>query len=566
MHRRRFIGSMSAASIARTGNPVTWRNGGRHYRRVSLPLWILLISALPLPAAEWVGSKVCGNCHGEIYRKYAATPMAMTSGPAASATVPDQSFQANAGYRYSIAHRDQKLVLEFGKARRELANKEVREPANKEIRELAYFVGSGASARSYLIAVDGFLYEAPATYYSRPGAWAPSPGYDRYSYPFLTRAIAPACLQCHATGVQSIPGTQNGYQSPIFLEAGVGCERCHGPGAAHAASGKREAIVNPAALPPEQRDSVCAQCHLSGEIRVDRAGKSMSGFTAGDKLSTCTTAFVRATSSPGMKVTSHVEDLAQSACSRASGGRLWCGSCHDPHVVQHVAPPPAEKAAWFRSKCQNCHAPTVCQRGDNCIACHMPGTPVTDADHVVFTDHSIPRHALPRNRKPAAGTPLVAFGGTPSGPRDLGLAYAIVALREQNAVYGARAFDLLREAERQNPNEPQTLSYLADLYKTRKDDQNAEKLYRRLYALDPTLSSAPTNLGAYEMERGHNEEAIRLFQEALRISPALVLVRLNLAAALIRTGKPLEARAVLEKALWFNPSFTAAREMLDQIR
>ncbi len=531
MIRRQLIGSMAVAS-----------SGGQ----CCFLFWLLPISALPLPAAEWVGSKVCGNCHSEIYRKYAATPMANTSGPAASATVPDQSFSANSGYRYSIVHRDRSLVLEFGKERR----------------ELAYFVGSGASARSYLMAVDGFLYEAPATYYSRPGAWAPSPGYDRYSYPFLTRAIAPGCLQCHATGVQPIPGTQNGFQAPAFLEGGVGCERCHGPGAAHAASARRQDIINPAALPPEQRDSVCAQCHLSGEIRVDRAGQSMTAFTPGDKLSAYTTAFIRTTSSSGMKVTSHVEDLAQSACSRASGNRLWCGSCHDPHFV----PPPAEKAAWFRSKCQNCHAPTVCRRGDNCIGCHMPGTAVTDADHVVYTDHSIPRRAVSRNRKPAADALLAAFGGKPAGPRDLGLAYAIVALREQNAVYSQRAFDLLREAERQNPNEPQTLSYLADLYKTRKDDQNAEKLYRRLYALDPTQSSAPTNLGAYEMERGHNEEAIRLFQEALRVSPALVLVRLNLAVALIRTGKTLEARAVLEKALWFNPSFTAAREMLDRIR
>jgi hypothetical protein len=511
---------------------------------------VFAISALPLPAAEWVGSKVCGNCHAEIYRKYAASPMALTSGPAASASVPEQSFSANSGYRYSIVHRDRRLILEFGTERR----------------ELAYFMGSGASARSYLMAVDGFLYEAPATYYSRPGAWAPSPGYDRYSYPFLTRAIAPGCLQCHATGVQPITGTQNGFRSPPFLEGGVGCERCHGPGAAHAASGKRADIVNPAALPAEQRDSVCAQCHLSGEIRVDRAGKSMSAYTAGDKLSSYTTAFVRTTSSRGMKVTSHVEDLAQSACSRASGDRLWCGTCHDPHF----APPPAQKAAWFRSKCQNCHAPKVCQQGDNCIACHMPGTPVTDADHVVYTDHSIPRRALARTRKPATDAALAAFGGTnvsrTAGPRDLGLAYAIVALREQNAVYSTRAFDLLREAERQDPNEPQTLSYLADLYKTRKDDQNAERLYRRLYVLDPTQSSAPTNLGAYEMERGHNEEAIRLFQDALRISPALVLVRLNLAVALIRTGKSAEARTVLEKALWFNPSFGAAREMLDRIR
>jgi predicted Zn-dependent protease len=68
------------------------------------------------------------------------------------------------------------------------------------------------------------------------------------------------------------------------------------------------------------------------------------------------------------------------------------------------------------------------------------------------------------------------------------------------------------------------------------------------------------------MEQGQYDEAIRLFREALRISPALVLVRLNLAVALVKTGKPAEARPVLENALQFNPSFTAARELLSQIR
>jgi hypothetical protein len=456
------------------------------------------------------------------------------------------SFSGNSGYRYSVVHQDRKLFLDFGTQRR----------------ELAYFVGSGAVARSYLISVDGFLYEAPATYYSRPRIWGLSPGYDRYPYPFLTRAIAPGCLECHATGVQTIHGTQNGYQSPPFLEGGVGCERCHGPGAAHAASGKAKDIVNPASLPSERRDSVCAQCHLSGEIRVERAGKSMSGFRAGTNLSDYAVAFVRTGPSSGMKVTSHVENLAQSACKRASGDRLWCGTCHDPHAIPSLA----EKATWFRSKCQTCHKPSECQRGSNCIACHMPASSVSDADHVVYTDHSIPRRPVARSRIPAADAPLVAFGAVPIGPRDQGLAYAIVALREQNAAYSASAFDLLREAERRDPKDPQTLSYLADIYKTRKDDGNAARFYQRLYTVDPTQSSAPMNLGAYQMEQGHYEEAIRLFQEALRISPGLVLVRINLARALIHASRKAEARSVLEKALEFNPYFTAARELLDRLQ
>ncbi len=511
-----------------------------------MTLRLLAAALLCAPPLLATSSRECARCHTEIYRKYAATPMAMSSGSAGSALVPEQSFSTNSGYRYSIVRQGAKLFLDFAPERR----------------ELVYFVGSGAVARSYLISVDSFLYEAPATYYSRSRAWALSPGYDRYQFPFLTRAIAPACLECHATGVQAVAGTQNGYRSLPFLEGGVGCERCHGPGTAHAASGKAADIVNPARLPADRRDSVCAQCHLSGEVRVDRAGKSMSGFTAGDSLSDHAIAFVRASSLPGMKVTSHVENLAQSACRRASGDRLWCGSCHDPHFM----PAPAEKAAWFRSKCQACHTPPECRRGDNCIACHMPGTAVSDADHVVYTDHSIPRRVIPRNQKNAIDAPLVAFGGVPVDSRDLGLGYAIVALREQNPAYSARAFNLLREAERRSPDDPQTLSYLADLYKTRKDDRNAAKLYTRLYEVDRTQSAAPMNLGAYQMERGHDEEAIRLFKEALQISPALVLVRLNLAVALMRTGKPAEARPVLEKALEFNPTFAPARELLNKIR
>jgi Flp pilus assembly protein TadD len=319
--------------------------------------------------------------------------------------------------------------------------------------------------------------------------------------------------------------------------------------------------VNPAALAAERRESVCAQCHLSGTIRVARAGKAMSQFVAGEKLSDYAIAFVPETSAPGMRVTSHVENLAQSACSRKSEGRLWCGACHDPHFT----PAAAEKAAWFRSKCQTCHAPAVCRRGDDCIACHMPKGSVSDADHVVYTDHSIPRLPAPRSAKPPADVKLAAFGGAPASPRDLGLAYAIVAIREQNAAYRERAFDLLREADRRDAGDPQTLSYLADLYKTRNEDAAAASLYVRLHSADPTQSSAPANLGAYQMEQGRYDEAIRLFREALRISPALVLVRFNLAVALLRTGQRAEARAVLERALEFNPSFNAARDLLAKI-
>src|ERR1039457_1548836 len=114
--------------------------------------------------------------------------------------------------------------------------------------------------------MDGFLYQAPCSWYAASGKWDLSPGYQQYDSLFLTRGVETVCLKCHASRVQATLGTTNGYGVPPFQEGGVSCERCHGPGEAHVAgSGK---MINPAKLAPERRDNICAQCHLSGEARI----------------------------------------------------------------------------------------------------------------------------------------------------------------------------------------------------------------------------------------------------------------------------------------------------------
>jgi predicted Zn-dependent protease len=525
-----------------------------------------VLSAAP---PEWSASRACAACHPAIYARYSRTAMANSGGRAGAGDSPERfgkaSFADSKGvHLYSVRRHEGRYWLDI-----RLGG----DSPSLETRLLRYFIGSGASARSYLIDVDGFLYEAPVTWYGQSGKWSFSPGYEQYTYPFLTRAITPPCLQCHTSGVRAIPDTQNGYESPPFLEGGVSCERCHGPGAAHVRSAKKSDIVNPAALEPGRRDSVCAQCHLSGEVRIDRPGKK-GEFLAGENLSDYAIAFVRATSSPRMKVTSQAENLAQSACKRASGDRMWCASCHDPHSP----PSPPARVEWFRSKCLACHAGSACkgntalrvENKDDCTVCHMPKQPVSDAAHVAYTDHSIPRRALAPDRKRpepvSAAAPLVPLGSQEAEPRELGLAYAIVALRDQNAGYRNRAFDLLRDAQRTQPNDPQTLSYLADLYKGRSDEKEAAHLYELLLPLHPAQASAPAALGAYQMEQGHYEEAIRLWKKALQISPALLLVRVNLAIALLRTGHREEARATLVKALEFNPEFPAALKLLGELK
>jgi tetratricopeptide (TPR) repeat protein len=532
-------------------------------KKVLRPLALLLASTFGAACADFAGSQACAACHAAIYRSFMQTPMAHSSGRAGTGE-PKERFDrtefrdSRGAFAYRVVQAAGSYLFEF---RRQGAEQPI-----QGRRRLDYYVGSGAVARSYLMSVDGFLYEAPVAYYRNSASWNSAPGYAAFDYPYLTRPILSGCLECHASAIQRIHGTQNAYDSPPFLEGGVACERCHGPGSDHIAVGKP--MVNPARLPAGERDSVCEQCHLSGEMRVPKPGKDEEVFKAGDRLTNFLTVFVRAGTPSPMRVTSHVEDLAQSACKRASGEKLWCGTCHDPHSV----PNENEKPAYFRNKCLSCHQASDCRgsqparlaNGDNCAACHMQRNPPSDVEHVVFTDHSIRRHPAAPGGTPPADADLVPFEGTAS-TRDLGLAYAMVGRREENATYIERAFHLLQDSVTQKTTDALALAYLAEFYRDRKDDARALPLYQQAWRMDPTQSAVAAALGAYQMQYGKIDEAIRFWNQALAINPTMLLVRVNLATALLRTGHSDQAQATLRKALEFNPSFRPARDLLDRI-
>jgi tetratricopeptide (TPR) repeat protein len=195
----------------------------------------------------------------------------------------------------------------------------------------------------------------------------------------------------------------------------------------------------------------------------------------------------------------------------------------------------------------------------------MPGNPPSDIEHVVFTDHSIRRRPAQPSGSPRADAALTKFGGGENTARDLGLAYAMVGLREDNSAYLGRAFELLKEAAAGGSADALALAYLAQFYRDRKDDAHALPLYEEVWQKDRTQSAVAAALGAYQMQRGNFDEAIRFWNQALAISPTLVLVRANLAEALLRAGRPEEARSVLLTALQFNPAFQPARDLLNRL-
>src|SRR5207248_2420213 len=81
--------------------------------------------------------------------------------------------------------------------------------------EIAFVIGSGTHAHSYLINRDGFLFQSPVTWYTQKGIWDLSPGY-RGRHTSFERAVRAECLFCHANRIEPAGDALNHYRPPIF--------------------------------------------------------------------------------------------------------------------------------------------------------------------------------------------------------------------------------------------------------------------------------------------------------------------------------------------------------------
>ena len=216
------------------------------------------------------GSEVCATCHGRLPDAYATTGMARSSGEVRGIEAEGLFAHKASGVRYRVYRKDAAAWFSF-----DLGDVQ-------GSRRLEYFVGSGTVGRSYLYLVDGFLYQAPVSWYSAPGKWDLSPGYQQYDA-LILRAVSSrsawnvmraACSRRQARRMDIACRRSGRAVSPASAAMATGD--------AHAAG--RGKIVNPGKLTAERRDSICAQCHLSGEARIARAGVEGS-YRPGELLS-----------------------------------------------------------------------------------------------------------------------------------------------------------------------------------------------------------------------------------------------------------------------------------------
>ena len=98
--------------------------------------------------------------------------------------------------------------------------------------DMGWIIGTGENGFGALLRRGDYLFQAPLSYYSQAARWDLSPGYQNEDDGF-NRVIQPGCIYCHSGRPQPIAGHDGSYRDPAFTQTSVGCENCHGPGAAH---------------------------------------------------------------------------------------------------------------------------------------------------------------------------------------------------------------------------------------------------------------------------------------------------------------------------------------------
>jgi hypothetical protein len=189
----------------------------------------------------------------------------------------------------------------------------------------------------------------------------------------LTPTELRRCFGCHTVHATSSKGF-----NPEKALPGVGCEACHGPGAAHVVvAGKAKVaaadlvVFNPARLAPADSIDFCGACHRSyGDV-------TQAANPAND---------------PSV-VRFQPYRLEESRCWRETKDeRLTCVACHDPHKQL------VKEDLSYDKRCLSCHGSQatethrgkVCPTGakSQCVSCHMPKVRVASM-HGQFTDHFI---------------------------------------------------------------------------------------------------------------------------------------------------------------------------------
>ena len=323
-------------------------------------------------AGAYAGSAACAACHRGLYDRWKKTRMANVV--------------------LSPAEHPEAVLPDFSKPDPLLTF---------SIKDVAFIYGSKWKQR-YFQKVGDDYYPLPAqwdvthkvwrAYFVRPGTdwWAP-----HYPADNRQRPTGPLCDGCHSVNYD--------VKTKAVTEWNVGCERCHGPGAAHARKPSRDNIVNPAALDSVSANDVCIQCHSQGQPLKNpiegryfdwpvgyRPGLRLRDFWKLEEHKLGETTFTHFPDGTAHKNRMQGNDFVRSVMYTRG---VTCFNCHDVHGTGNDADL-LKPASVVCLQCHGPHSPsgphnaTLAQHtqhkpgsaGGECVACHMPKIEQTIAD------------------------------------------------------------------------------------------------------------------------------------------------------------------------------------------
>ncbi|MEM0925178.1 MAG: multiheme c-type cytochrome [Planctomycetota bacterium] len=330
-------------------------------------------SPLDRSGAEFVGKKVCGECHENNHRWHSEHGHASTFAVVDQTGLPEQlegrSFEAGDGYGtfYYQKGENGELIASLGTN------------ADSDSIPLQFVLGSGLHAKTFLTLLSssdsepsgmehrGTLFRndmlgiTPGQASSRPQTESERFG-DVHSGLPLRR-----CVYCHITTGEIVG------REIVGLTPNVDCEKCHGPGREHVRHARAKLDPLPAYSVGTENWDAEAEIQLCGDCH--RMPRDVTVMEVRDY--------------PDVLVRFQPIGLLRSDCYLESGQSLRCSSCHNPHQSTRF-----ESKEAHEKKCITCHSEehasqVACPESPTtgCVGCHMP--PVEVSEGLSFHDHWI---------------------------------------------------------------------------------------------------------------------------------------------------------------------------------
>ena len=334
----------------------------------SFKLAPLVLLSLPFVVSsqtpQYAGSAACKTCHAAVYNRWSKTRMANV--------VRDPKVNPEA------------ILPDLSKA----------DPLVKFTQDdIAFVYGSKWKQRYFTKKGDDY-YPLGAQWDITHQTWraymvAPNTDWWTAFYPAdnMQRPTGPLCDGCHSVNYN--------IETKTVTEWNVGCEKCHGPGAAHAQKPSRTNITNPARLDTVQATNVCIQCHSQGQPLTKpingkyydwpvgfHVGLDLKDFWQLEEHKLGEQTFTHFADGTAHKNRMQGNDFVQSAMYTHG---VSCFSCHDVHGTENNA----DLIKPANVLCLECHgpkspngphAPTIEAHthhpagtaGNECVSCHMP--------------------------------------------------------------------------------------------------------------------------------------------------------------------------------------------------